>query len=590
MPKQKNYSMLTLKTYSIDLHNMMVFMNFKLLKQHCSFLILFLINCTIYADDTTFDFDSFDLLETENISTKTTADDFDDLISGITPEELSLIRSCPAGDANLWLLVFAQFNLVSVLNAPFYKATSIPITRNLIHFPAMEICSYPDLSNRQFTGHILFTKTSEKAFRTSTEDEIGTRIGSYLNIENRTLLNVIEEILTSPSAPESLREKLQQIDFRALTRALGNAHLEERRFAFMGHYYQEMGRDFYFEAKMPLVWMIKNLNFKQKDKDTIQQQLSIYQGGNFDENAFADKHLIMDAIGTGTLELSLCKKVWEHSNYSVDFGGGLLLPTDYAFKCGMRGSCFKPIENPPHLSFCQLADLATQTANPGGLEAFTNYFLCALDQFSSIVLQCPLGYNHHLGVEFKLAPFWQVKPNLEFNGLYILELFLPKEQQRFYVPQDQEVFSELYNQLPQSTNAEQDAKLAFVEARITELFFPIVLTTKMYPGFIFTSISSLRKAYHSWDFIAGYNAWYKSGEKIVSFPNTSATQLKALNLDYHKSVNPDVFSIKLFGKIHKTIHTRRHDDISLSVWADATIFNSGIGNDFSLGLCFDSKF
>lgn len=161
---------------------------------------------------------------------------------------------------------------------------------------------------------------------------------------------------------------------------------------------------------------------------------------------------------------------------------------------------------------------------------------------------------------------------------------------RFYVPQDQEVFSDLYNQLPQSTNEEQDAKLAFVEARITELFYPKAITTKMYPGFIFTSISSLRKAYHSWDFIAGYSAWYKSAEKIVSFPNNSASEIKALHLDEHKSVNPDVFSIKLFGKIHKTIHTKRHDDISLSVWADATVFNSGIGNDFTLGICFDSKF
>jgi len=572
----------------------MVFMKLKLIKQHCSFLTLSLIFSVATANDL-FNFDSIDLSEpTESTTSPSKAisnDDFDDLINGITPEELATIRSCPLGNANNWLLAFAQLDFIPALNAPFYKATSIPITRNLIHYPAMEICSYPDLSNRQFTGHILFTQTSQKAFRTSTDDEVGTRIGSYLNIEDRTLINVLEKFF-------STNKQKATVDFTALNRALGSAHLEERRFAFMSHYYQEMGNDFYFEAKMPLIWMIRNLNFKQQYKDVIDQQLSIYKsgGGNvgdgkFDENAFADKHLIMDVLGTGTVELSLCKKVWEHSNWSVDLGGGLLLPTDYAFACGIRGSCFKPIEKAPVLNFCDIIDLSTQTVLPGGAQIASDYFLGALDQLSSILLQCPLGYNNHLGVELKLSPFWQVKPNLEFNGIYIFEAFLPREQQRFFVPKNtKESFADQYAALPQSTEEEQQAKLAFVEQRITQLLYPKAITTKMYPGWIFTSISSLRRAYRGWDFIAGYSGWYKSGEKILSFPNNSASEMKALNLNYAKSVNPEVYSVKLFGKIHRTLHTKRHDDLSLSLWADATIFNSGIGNDFSLGMCFDHKF
>lgn len=573
-------------------------MDLKSIKQHCSFFALSLLFCSqVFTADDALNFDSFDLPEIQNndFTQNRSDDEFNNLIENINDADLSTLRSCSPGNANDWLTVFSLFGLVPILNEPIYKATSIPISRNLIHYPTMELCTYTDLSNRQFTGHFLINKTTYKAYRTSTEDEVGTRLGSYINIENQSILTVLDEILSGPLiTDQSIRDKFKALDMRALTRAFGNARFEERRLAFMGHYYREMGKDWYFEVKMPLLWVIRNLNYDQVDKDFIDKQAAILSPtGTFNEERFADNHLIMDALGTGTMEVVVSKKAYEQHNWSFDLSVGLLLPTDYAFATGLRGTYLTPVTRPPVLSFCDLVDLTDPfnlVVQPGALSTIGNFFLGALDQLNSIILECPLGYNNHLGIELKMTPFWQVRPNFEFNGVYIFEWFLPHQQQRFYVPRDLQLFTDEYNSLPQETNAEQDAKLDFVEARITELFYPLPIDTTISPGWIFTSVSSFCKKYYSWNFVCGYSGWYKSGERILDFPTLTPEKLRALHLDLQKSVNPDVYSVKLFGKINKLVQTKRHDDFSLSLWGDVTIFNSGVGNDYTLGFCFDSKF
>lgn len=563
-------------------------MNFKSISINTCFLTLALTSYYVVADED-FSFDSFDISLSTNEATTTSkgmdVDDLDMMVTGISSSDLTQIRSCPSGEAFIWLTILNQLNIAKIVDEPFYKKTSVPLSRNLINYPTFQLATYQPQNGGQFTTHLFYNQTSKKQFRASEDDIDGTRIGSYLNIENKTILMVLDEAFENPLFPPLIRNTAKNIDTALLVRTFGSARLEERRLGLMGHFIQEFDNKSYFEAKLPILWVQRNLNFTQGEKDIIQKQLSIFEGGDFDEDTFAKQHLVFDSFGAGTLELSICKKVWEGGNWSVDIGGGVLLPTDYAVRRGLYGTYIEPKDQHPVLAFCDLASLAPAGLKPNAKKTLENYFLGALDHLTSLLLHCPLGYDKHLGFELKLLPFWEIRPDLQFNGQYTLEVLIPQEQQRFFVPVNSTVFSEYFANLPETTEAEQQAKLAALQERITTLLYPRVINTKIFPGIVFTSVSSLQRTYRDWNFSAGYSGWYQSKEKIVAME-----KFKNSDLNLSKSLNTSSYSVKLFGKIHRIIHSKRHDDFSLSIWADGTVFNRGVGNDFSFGISLDSKF
>lgn len=561
-----------------------------------SYALLLLISCLTYSvhtqdlDTTNFDFDSFDFtFANSNDDNKgLTFDSFDTMLANISPEELAALKGCEPGEAAEWNSAFTLLNFPPVLNTEIYKKTTIPLSRNLINLPCVQICAFDSLSDRQFFAHLIYNQTTHKSFSASEDDEDQTRIGSYLNIECRGLLSALQSVFDSPLLPPDLKAALNSIDLPTLTGTIANARLEERRLCFMNYYYQTIGSQGYLEIKWPLLWVLRNLNFAPNDKANLEQQLAAFQGGDFDEDIFARKHLIMDALGSGTCEICVSKKIYDSGTRSVDVGFGLLLPTDKFITTGLYGTYFYPKDQQPLLNLCDIVNISSRTVAPNGKELISNYFLAALDQLSSNLLQTPMGYNQHLGCECKVSAFWEIRPNLHLNGTYTFEVFLPHDEPRFFIPKEHGTFSDEYNALPNGTDAQAELKLAFLEKRMTTLLFPRVTSAKIFPGVIFSSASSLHRSWKAWDFTFGYSSWIKTAEKILSIAKQPT--IEPSNLQINKAINDTAWLIKFFGKIHKTIHSKRHDDISISLWADTTVFNVGVGNDFSLGVTIDTKF
>lgn len=570
-------------------------MNLKYMSKYIVITALF-ITTQIVASDA-FSFDSFDDFELSQPATEENKsfhdadpfDNFSNLVTDITTDDLSHIRaSCTPGQNNIILGVVKTFNLPQVLDPSIYRKTLIPKDRNIINYPNMQLVTYQFLPEQQFTTHLFINVTPKKNFRDSQDCIQGTHLGSYLNIRNKGLLNTLDELLQSDLfTDENLRTVLRRVDTDKLLWAFEQAHFEERRLGLLGHYYRQMSDKSYFQVKLPVYWMIRNLNFEKQYKDIITQELGDFvstgtgAANSFDENAFARKHLIFDALGIGTLRLTYNHIVWEGNNWHLDIGGSLLLPTDYQFARGLYGTYFFPSNKHPNLDICNLA------FSENGTQQIQNYFLSALDHLSSILLPCELGYSKHLGFDLIATAYWQIIPDLAFNTQYCLEFLLPKEEQRFFVPKNKGDFSEIYNKLPQSTDDEKNAKLAFLEARLNELLFPKVFNVKVFPGFIFHSTSCLQKTFRNWNFDVGTTSYYQTSEQIQSFyakPETVDL------LDVDKALNDTLIQFKAFGKIHRVFHTRRHNDISLSIWADGTLYNNSLGNDFTLGIAFDAKF
>lgn len=559
--------------------NKLVIMNVTTLQKKMSLIIRFSTLCSLFLSSSLAQSNSFD------------DDEFDTLLGNITAEDLNIIRTCEPGEAAIWNSFLEAAGIPQALNEQFYIHTSLPRTRNMIDFPEFQLCSYQDMDSRhQFTFHIFYNQTSKKNYTQSEGMIDGTRIGSYLNIENRTFLQLLENAASSSLLPPELAP-LRNLNYPTLFTDLANAKLEERRLGFLAHYYQKIDSKTYFEAKLPFLYMMKNFNFTNKEKDRFRRQFISFSGTDFDENEFAKEHLIFDALGTGTMELSLSTRLWTHEDTRKNLDGGmfLFLPTDYQFARGLYGTYIQPCNQQPILDLCDLVkDIAGSPIKNPNLGAILNdYFLSALDQLSATLLQCPLGYHQTLTIGLKLSPYWKIREDIELNGLYTVEFLLPYEEKRFFDVKDKGTFSDEYEALPTSTNAEQDAKLLFLESRLTELLFPRVFNTKVSPGFVITSASNLQKSYKQWNFTAGYSCWVQLAESFLSICIPQGTQID--DFDIERSMSQDAYQVKLFGKIHRDIHTTRHE-ISLTLWADATVWNNNIGNDFTFGISFDKKF
>ncbi|MCX5923991.1 MAG: hypothetical protein NTZ68_01000 [Candidatus Dependentiae bacterium] len=513
-------------------------------------------------------------------------DDLDALLYSITDEDLATLRSCEPGEALSWIVLLTITEAAKLFNQDFYKKTSIPVARNLINYPDFLLCTYQDPSEKQLTTHVFYNISSKKAFTQDLDTDIqrvvGNRIGSYLNIENKEFTELIKRILNN--LPVSL-DPLRNIKLPNLLRVIGDARLEERRMGLFWHYYQQMSPDTYFECKLPFLWMERNLNFTREEKQQISEQLSSFTGTCVNEQAFAEKHLIMDALGTGTLELSVCTKIFERPSWGFGGGACLYLPTDYHFATGLYGTYFQPKDQQPLLDLCDLVKVSTlpPELNPDYEKILSDYGLAALDHLSSALLQCPLGYDKHLGAGLKLNPYWHIRDDLQYKGQYILEFFLAQDEKRFFVENLPKIpFSKSFA----DSTLPGEEKLLMFEEELTRWLFPRVFTTKVLPGIIFNSTTALQKTYRRWDFTAGYNAWYRGNEAYVEI-NAPAEIVKNLNIP--KSLTPSAWAVKLFGKLHRDFHGSRHD-VSFSLFGDATLFNQGIGNDFIFGVSFDTKF
>ncbi|HSW75554.1 MAG TPA: hypothetical protein VLG50_00770 [Candidatus Saccharimonadales bacterium] len=511
-------------------------------------------------------------------------DDLDALLHSISPEDLDKIRSCEPGEAAQWLALIGITGFATLFDTDFYKKTSIPIARNLINYPDFLICSYPNPSAKQLTTHVFYNSTPLKAFTQDNDNdvrrEVGTRIGSYLNIENPALRQIFNRIITD--LPIDL-SPLKKIRFPNLLNTIANARLEERRLGLLWHYYQQITPFTFFEFKLPFFWMIRNLNFTQGEKQTITDELSSFMGTCVSEQEFAENHIIMDALGTGTLELSVCTHIFERENWGFDGGACVYLPTDHHWATGLFGTYIQPKDQQPLLDLCSLVKISKLELNPDAQTILAAYGLAVLDHLSSALLQCPLGYNQHVGAGLKLNPYWTIREDLEYKGQYILEFFLAQEEQRFFVQNLPEIpFSKSFEKL----TVPDDEKLLIFEKELTKWLFPRVFTTKVLPGIIFNSTTCFQKTYRRWDFVIGYNAWYRLQERFICI-QAPATIVRNLNIA--KSINPTASMVKLFGKIHRDFHGPRHD-LSFTFFGDIALFNQGVGNDYILGFSFDSKF
>ncbi len=519
-------------------------------------------------------------------------DEFDDLLEAISADDLQVTRSCEPGEAGDWVSYLDLLEIPKLFDEDFYNVTSLPNHRNVINYPNFFIFSYQAPEKQQLTFHMFYNQTSKKHFTQDEEFECykhkkhevnGRALGSYLNIENGTFLSVLENDLKNFGSvlPPSL-DPLKQIDFPTIFKTIAQAQLQERRLGFLAHYYKQINEKTSLELKLPLLWQVRNLNFTEEEKRMLRKEFDDFQDSDFDEMEFGKQHIIFDAFGTGTLDVTVKRTVWEGSKYDLQVGATVFLPTDGHWAQGWYGTYFEPKDQQPILRLCDLVDIGNVKLEKNAPEIIEKFFLGALDHLSSAILQCPLGYDKHLGVALKILPYWQLRPNLEYSGVYILEYLFPHEHPRFFIPKSDTPFSEQFAAL----SGQPEKQLDLLERQITTRLYPRVFTAKVTPGFLFNTVANFQTSYKDWNFTAGYNWWYRTGEKLSDI---QASESEVRDLNICKATNTSASQVKLYGKIHRLFETDNHA-ISFSFYGNVTVYNHNIGNDFSLGISFDKSF
>lgn len=525
-------------------------------------------------------------------------DEFDNILNSISEETLTTFRSCEPGEAKDWGALLDTFKIPTVFDEDLYNVTTTPTHRNIINYPNFFIFSYQAPAEQQMTCHLFYNQAVKKHF---TKDEInernntnahninGTELGSYLNIDNGTFASVIAENLANfgDMIPPSL-SSLKQIQFPKIFKTLAKAHLEERRIGFLAHYYKQLTDCSSLEIKLPFLWQERNINFDDIDQKTLRREFSALEGDSksancFDELEFAKDHIIMDALGTGTMDITWKYLLIDGDKYDTQIGFSIFLPTDGHWKQGLYGTYFEPKDQQPILRLCDLVNIKELKIEPDAQEKVQKYFLSALDHFSSAVLQCQLGYDKHLAFAFKALPYWQIREDIEYSGVYIFEYLIPQDRERFFVQDSPGVFSEEFSALQDKPEQQLD----LFERQITKRLFPRVFTARVSPGFLFNTVSNFQKSYKCWNFTAGYNYWYKSDEKIK---NIKAPQEVLRELNVCKATPQSASQIKVYGKVHRTFTSSGGNNVSFAFYGNISVYSDNIGNDFSLGVSFDKEF
>lgn len=536
--------------------------------------------------------------------------DLDTLSQNLDDIDRTQLRACEEGEAGVWVGFLDMLKIPELFNDEFYKSTALPAYRNVINFPNFFIFSYQDPTKEQMTFHLFWNQTNKRHYvkdevkncskRCTNHTEDGKRLGSYLDIEGGTFLNILNDDLKLAASlvPDEI-DVIKNINFPSIFHILANAQLQERRLGTMLHYFKQMNDSVTFEAKLPLFWQIRNLNYTEKEKEQLRTEFGKFYAAasgesntvTFDEVQFGKDHLVMDAFGPGTLDLTVKKRVYEKGNKQVHVGASLYLPTDGHIKRGLYGTYFDPCDQQPILRICDLVNInALGNPNDDVLSAdarsiMEKYFLGAIDHLSSALLQCPMGYNKHLAFAAQVLPYWQISDRLEYSGTWIFEYIAPKSHPRFFVKkQPSTKFSDQFAALA----GDDAAQLDLIERRLTERLYPRVYMTRVSPGFLFNTVANFQFHHKEWDFTLGYNWWYRSKEKLshIQIPYADLQEL-----DICKATTQSSTQVKLFGKIHKNIvSSYHHHNVSLSLYGNATIYNDNHGHDFTIGLSFDKVF
>ena len=385
-----------------------------------------------------------------------------------------------------------------LLKNDFYKFTNPLRKKSLLDFPL------PFHKDKKWNLSFFYNQVTCGYYR-----ESNSGIGSFLNIEQKGIIEVLDEL---EFENENLPNVLALLDF---------IKIQERR---MGVIMQRKGqfKNIPWTFQIPFLYQEYNFYLSPQERKIINEeaffskreapqqveQAPQQSGESSGASDFFKQHLLSDKIGISDARLAfLFSKEW-----SLFF----TIPCAYAFKKGIVGSYFDPYKKGAdfHLH-ADLVDLYVEGNYAQLKQNAFDYGLAALERVSAILLENPLGGRRHFGcgVQKKFEKKFFKKSMLKLQGQ--IELLLPATERRFIktIPDDSAL--QAINLSDPATEDEARLKVKELSRALKENLFPESYNVLVFPGLIAQIDASIVYIKKLWTLCCGGQIWYHTKENFL---------------------------------------------------------------------------
>ena len=465
----------------------------------CFLLILALSQGIIHSEEWE---NTFDQLEESSYISEASIDeglDFNATRAIITPQQVIENITDPAG------AIQAQ----TILQNPLYYRSNPPMRRNIIDNPIFQQFVERGSSGQNFSFKPFITQTFKEYFY-----DTRSNINYYIDMNQNDANNQLNDLLT----------KIENVDFLPLgftvTNVLGlfnTIYLEERRAGAMFEYVKST-EAWTLSGRFPFYYGEHNLNMPPEDQQKVQKN-PFFGNSDFDEVTFAREHLISDQLGFGDLRIN-----FEHlfiDTHKQVFSAGIrgTIPTAFAIKKGLYGTNFNVYTPAPDFNLYTDLLLPGLSTPPDQNIPLVQQNVQALgdaiiNRLATILVQTPLGNNHHLGIGVFTHNKMIFSERLSLSGLLSAEILLPANEQRFFITYTSPAAFNAFDWADSS--AQVNEKLDFLNQQFINKFFPQRYNVSVFPGFIIQSTSALTYRARRLTITGGTDLWWHTDERFLT--------------------------------------------------------------------------
>lgn len=496
----------------------------------------------------------------------------------------------------------STFKVKNLILNDFFLQSNRLVSRNINNYPFALHFDYSVSEQDTFNTNIFMNTCTQKYISSS-----GNTLESIVDFENQAFEDILA---TVAEISGGILAEASSLDVFAPGR------IEERK---MGGLFQYMRRNenWFFRAQVPFMYIERNLQFTQAQKDAIYnsplgQILARWANNNsgnpVPEKQLAEDFFVVDQIGFGNVHLGGMHDLIDTHDFQLKLGGYIEFPTEWAFKQGIKGNWYAQDNSGRNPLILAAINPGTLTSlNSAQQDMITAFFLGCVNQMSANVLATSLGNSKHTALAIQTDLAWYPFQRAYFQGYFAGQYMLPAQEQRFFIKQS----GTNYTNLVASVDAILQAGgtptagqvVAVVDGFAQELqdrLYPYAFTTEVQPGLMFNLFASVEIPVNNWHFSLGANGWYQAQEtlfniqgnqingpgSLVSNLNSASEILGLLDLDAARGFA--AYQIKPFVQID--YHFDYQQLTTFSVYADYTVANQATGNDLTFNLQFSMKF
>lgn len=491
--------------------------------------------------------------------------------------------------------------IIDILKNNLYKRTNNINSRPINSLPALLPSIHGDY-HFQFRLIPFYNQTSKMFFY---KDD---NINDYMDLKNSNIANEVDTIVEELG----LKDFIPDIDFPYVASLFAPINLQERRTGFNFGFYKPHN-DWLFIVRTNVFYAEHNFFMSMRDIDKIKDEPLfavdpevVQDGPNTEQNVedFIKQNLVNDRVGLGSTTFHCLYNLNRTNRLDNWFGLWILLPTEFNFANGIIGGTFPKCVERPQLDLLGIINLIScanaldddQKDLPGAANPFKekvnaialNLGSATLQQLSSMTANLPLDARKDCGLGLYSDILAYISNHMKFHTINQFHYIFPHHGIS-HVLADKSVAN--FN-IESEENEYQIGNLDFVNNQILDTFFPYCVKSLIQPGFEVRSSSrfiweSELFTNQRWFAGLGLDFWYKFKEKL-KFEKNLDPKFTAATLALANSSS--AVQIKIYAELLYNLKLDFSLDYNIALVGDYTVFNRGIGKDFTLGLSFNMKF